>query len=252
MKRYLIRALILLTLMTFAVSIPTVAQEDLKAKVLEIETAYAEGYLDKIIDKYQDKIKDNPSDAVLRYLLGVAYLYSEFDVINATFDDAFRELSMARELDPKMKYVNYSIGYIHWARKEYDKAIDSYKSEIGLDPDYAWNYFNLGQAYESLKEWDKAMSQYIMAIDKDSSIPEAHNNLGAIAMEWKGDYFRALDEFKIAINLDPENNLYRENYNKAIRKLIKLRESLGRGEQNLPSDQVEKLKNMELKEVELK
>jgi tetratricopeptide (TPR) repeat protein len=251
MKRNLIRTLILATLIIFAVSIPTTAQDNLKAKVLEIETAYAEGYLDKVIDEYKDKINDNPSDAVLRYLLGVAYLYSEFDVINATFDDAFRELSMAKELDPKMKYVNYSLGYIHWARKEYDKAIVSYKAEIGLDPDYAWNYFNLGQAYESLKEWDKAMSQYIMAIDKDPSIPDAHNNLGAIAMEWKGDYFRALDEFKIAINLDPEKKLYKENYNKCVRKLIKLRESLGSGELELPTDQVDKLKNMELKEIDV-
>ena len=84
MKKNVIRILIFAILISIALSITAAAQEDLKAKVLEIEAAYAEGYLDKLIDKYQDMIKENPSDAVLRYLLGVAYLYSEFDVINTT------------------------------------------------------------------------------------------------------------------------------------------------------------------------
>ncbi|MBN1883320.1 MAG: tetratricopeptide repeat protein [Deltaproteobacteria bacterium] len=225
--------------------------DELKDRVIEIEEAYLDGSVDQVITKYDRLSEDNPDDADYRYLLGIAYLYSEFDLEGATFDAAFDELFRAKELNPTMKHVNYTLGYIYWARGEFESAIEAYRAEIELDPEDGWNYFNLGQAYESLKEWDKARSQYILAIDKDPAIADAYNNLGAIELNWRGDYFSALEAFEKALALRPEEKLYMINYNEAVKKLKSLRDSLDQGEVTLPSDQVEKLKDMELEELEI-
>ena len=227
------------------------ATDDIKVKVNEINQAYLDDTLGGLIEKYIGETKADPNNAELHYLLGVSYLYSEFDTENATFEKARGELIKAKTLDPKLKYVNYSLGYIYWARGEYDKAIEFYRAEITLDPDNAWNYFNLGSAYEGLKEWDKAMSQYIITIDKNPTIADAHNNLGMIAMNWKGNHFRAMDSFKKAVELKPEERLYKENYNKAVKKLKALKASLDRGDVTLPPDQVEKLKKLNLEEMKV-
>jgi|GEM_PF-2546610 len=226
-------------------------QEELKSRVEEIELAYLDGAVDQVIEKYERLSAEKPDDADYRYLLGIAYLYSEFDTEGATFDAAFDELTRAKELNPKMKHVNYTLGYVYWAREEFDAAIEAYRAEIELDPEDGWNYFNLGQAYESLKEWDKARSQYILAIDKDSTIADAYNNLGAIELNWRGDYFSALENFEKAMELNPDEKLYMINYNEAVRKLQTLKDSLDEGTVTLPSDQVDKLKAMELQEIEI-
>ncbi|MBN2224608.1 MAG: tetratricopeptide repeat protein [Deltaproteobacteria bacterium] len=250
------RSLTWITLLSLLlVSSAALCQEDpLKAKVVEIEKAYIAGDLAAIVTKYEALAAENPNDAAGRYLLGIAYLYADFTKETATFDKSFDEFIKAKTLDPKMKYVNNSLAYVFWARGQYDKAIEFYKAEIALDPTYGWNYYNLGKAYADLKQWDKAKSQYIIAIDKekkDPRIAKAYNNLGEIYMEWYGDYFKALDNFKKAVELKPTERLYIENYNVTIKKLRDLKDSLDKGQTNLPPETVDRLKKMDLKEIEI-
>jgi tetratricopeptide (TPR) repeat protein len=246
-------ASIALALLVAAFATVAVCQENpLKVKVGEIEKAHLDGTLPTMITKYEALAAESPKDAASHYLLGVAYLYADFNKENATFDKAFSEFIKARDLDPNMKYVNNSLAFVFWAREDYDKAIESYKAEIALDPNDGWNYYSLGLSYEGLKQWDKAMSQYIIAIDKerkDPRIAKAYNNLGNLYMDPKGDYFRALDNYRKAVDLKPNIALYRENYNKAIRKLRELRESVDKGTTTLPPETVEKLRKMDLKEI---
>ncbi len=252
MKRLLVW--ITLISLTMAASAAVCGEDPLKARVVEIEKAYVAGDLPAMITKYEALVGDNPKDAAARYLLGITYLYADFKKENATFDTAYNEFTRAKELDPKMKYVNTSLGFILWARGDYDGAIQSYKAEIALDPGYGWNYYNLGSAYEGLKQWDKAISQYIMAIDKapnDPKIDKVYNNLGTLYMNWKGDYFRALDNFKKAVELKPTERLYKENYNMAVKKLVQLRESLEKGQTQLAPETVDKLRKMDLKQIEI-
>jgi tetratricopeptide (TPR) repeat protein len=249
------RILVCVTMLSLLMGAAAFSQEDpLKAKVIEIEKARLSGDLSPLVVKYEGLVKESPGDASLHYLLGVAYLYADFDKKDTVFDNAFSEFTEAGRLNPKMKYVNNSLAYVFWARGEYDKAIESYKAEIALDPNYGWNYYSLGQAYEALKQWDKAKSQYIIAIDKekkDPRIAKAYNNLGEIYMNWDGDYFKALDNFTRAVELKPDKTLFRENYNKAVKKLKALKASLDKGQTKLPPETVEKLEKMELKEIEV-
>jgi len=240
-----------LSLLLVVCFLTTALAQDLKTKVIEIEGARLEGKLDTITKRYEGLTKENPDDPVLHYLLGIAYLYSEFDIKEATFDKALKEFTRAKTIDPKMKYVNYSLGIVYWYRGEYESALDAYRAEIEIDPEYGENYYNLGSAYEGLKEWDKAWSQYIIAIDKDPKIHRAHNNLGTIALNWKGDYFRALDAFKTAMELRPNEVLYKKNYNEAVRKLKALKESVDKGELTLDAGKLKKLNSLDLKEVEI-
>lgn len=251
MKRVNVFVAILSLFLVVCFFTTALAQDLLRTKVVEIEKAHLDGKLDTITKRYEKQTKENPNDPVLHYLLGIAYLYSDFDTKDATFDKALNEFTRAKTLDPKMKYVNLSLGTVYWYRGEYDSAFDAYRAEIELDPEYGWNYYNLGLAYEGQKEWDKAWSQYIIAIDKDPKIHRAHNNLGRIAMEWKGDYFWALEAFKTAMELRPNEVLYKRSYNEAIRKLKALKDSVGKGELTLDAGKLKKLNSLDLKEVEI-
>lgn len=223
----------------------------LDTKSKEIYQDFKNGTLSSTIAKYEGLVKGNPKDASLHYLLGIAYNFADSVKPDATFDKGLTELTKAKELNPKLVYVNNSIGYIYWVRGDYDRAIECYKAEIALDPNSAAAYLNLGLAYESLKQWDKAKSQYIIAIDKDPKVARIYNNLGVIYMSWDGDYFKALDNFKKAVELKPAVTLYKENYNLAVRKLKELKESVDKGTTSLPPETVEKLRKMELKEIEI-
>jgi tetratricopeptide (TPR) repeat protein len=244
-----------LTLLVLGTAVPAFCQEDpLKAKVIEIEKARLGGTLPSVIERYEGLVAAHPDDASIHYLLGVAYMYADLGKEGASFDTAYEEFVKARSLNPKMKYVSTSLGFVLWSRGQYDQAIEAYKAEIALDPNYGWNYYSLGTAYEELKQWDKAKSQYILTIDKvknDPRIAKVYNNLGWIYMNWDGDYFRALDNFKKAVDLKPNVPVYRESYNQAVRKLVELKESLDKGQTHLPPETVEKLRKMDLKEIEV-
>jgi tetratricopeptide (TPR) repeat protein len=250
MKRSFI-VITLVALMLGCAIIARGADKSLDAMAIEIYEASRSGTLQSKIEKYETLVNENPNNASFHYLLGTAYYYAEYANPDATFDKAFGEYARAKQLDPTLKYVNNSIGFIYWARGNYDKAIEFYRAEIAIDPESAAPYLNLGQAYESLKQWDKAKSQYIMGIDKDPNIARLYNNLGSIYMNWDGDYFRALDNFTIAVQLRPNVKLYRANYNQAVKKLVELRESLDKGQTQLSPEMVDKLKKMDLKEIEI-
>ncbi len=60
--------------------------------------------------------------------------------------------------------ANFYRGNNHYAKKEYDKAIELYKKAIAINPKDTSFYYNLGLAYYEKKEYDKAIESYNKAI----------------------------------------------------------------------------------------
>jgi Flp pilus assembly protein TadD len=59
--------------------------------------------------------------------------------------------------------------------------------------------------------WREAAFRFEKAIAVDPKNARAHNNL-AVALEATGDFTRALEEYKKALELDPQDNYIRRNY----------------------------------------
>lgn len=59
--------------------------------------------------------------------------------------------------------------------------------------------------------WREAAFRFEQAIAKDPRNARAHNNL-AVALEANGDFARALAEYKIALEIEPNSNHIRRNY----------------------------------------
>jgi Tfp pilus assembly protein PilF len=59
--------------------------------------------------------------------------------------------------------------------------------------------------------WREAQFRFEQAINKEPSNARAHNNL-AVALEATGEFARALEEYKKALQLDPNDNYIRRNY----------------------------------------
>ena len=59
--------------------------------------------------------------------------------------------------------------------------------------------------------WREAAFRFEKVIAADPKNARAHNDL-AVALEATGDFARALEEYKKALELDPQNNYIRRNY----------------------------------------
>lgn len=86
--------------------------------------------------------------------------YSWFLLAMNRFDEAFREIKAAQELDPLLPlFYAMSVG-IHGAVGKDDEAIIEFSKAIELDPNIGLAYFHLGTVYLDKGEIEKAFSAF--------------------------------------------------------------------------------------------
>jgi tetratricopeptide (TPR) repeat protein len=78
-----------------------------------------------------------------------------------------------------------------------------WKDVIKKSPKKARGYFNLGNSYRSHGKLVKAVEHYKIAIELDPDITQFHSNL-AVTYEQLGRMDEAIEQYRIAIRLDPE------------------------------------------------
>ena len=117
------------------------------------------------IQEYELQIKAQPTNYEVRYKLGVALF--QIDKI----DEAIGNLQHAIK-DPKYKINAYSyMGQAFTKKKEYDMAIEQFKSLLGiLNPKenmYRDTLYNMGVSYESAKRYPEAMEVFMTIYKAD-------------------------------------------------------------------------------------
>lgn len=104
-----------------------------------------------------------------------------------------------------------------YARKRFEKAIETYTLAIELNPnDYAL-YNNRGAAYHADGEFQKAIADYTKAAELNPYHFSAYNNRGA-ANEDIGNIEQAVADYRKALELDPENKLAKDNLKKILKE----------------------------------
>jgi TolB-like protein len=133
-------------------------------KALEIDNRLAEAHISLAISlmlnewdwinsekEYRIGIELNPN-----YATG-HHWYAEWLLFNGKFDEAFREISLAVELDPVSQGILKDKGIHFYYSRQYDQAIDTATKTLELDPNFAPAYRLLSLAYQGKGMFNKAI-----------------------------------------------------------------------------------------------
>ncbi|MGH9908750.1 MAG: tetratricopeptide repeat protein, partial [Pyrinomonadaceae bacterium] len=171
---------------------------------------------------------------VLKLQSEVARAVAEEIRVQVTPEERAR-LAAARNINP-LAHEAYLLGRHRLRTNEDDlrQAIEHFERAIQLEPDYAPAYAGLARAWDlrgiwgarSLKETTPlARDAALKALSRDSQLPEAHSALGIVKMyDW--DWLGAEQEFKRAVELDPNSARAHQEYADLLMQLERHEEAI--------------------------
>ena len=121
-------------------------------------------------------------------------------------------------------YQHYIKGRFFWDKRTEDdfrKSIQYYESAIALDPDYALAHAGLADSYSILAEYlflspheafKKSLAAAERAVQVDYKLAEAHASLAEVRFFYERNWSAAEEEFRLAIELNPNNAVTRHSY----------------------------------------
>lgn len=154
------------------------------------------------IENYTKAIALDPSTAV--FFENRALIYRDMN----NFDLAEKDFLAALAVDGNKNTYNH-LGIIKLNKKEYEEAVDCFSKAINLSPTECVLWENRALAYEYLGRNDEANADYRKALTLNES-PVSYNGIGKIKY-WNSDFDSAYHYFQKAMELDPENEIYRDN-----------------------------------------
>jgi TolB-like protein/Tfp pilus assembly protein PilF len=120
-----------------------------------------------------------------------------------------------RYTDNTEAYQLYLKGRYYWNKRTEEtikRGIDYFQQAIDKDPNYALAYAGLADSYVVLQYYSRLAPQELQlkakdaarkALELDDTLAEAHNSLGSVFWDHDWDIARAEEEFKRAIDLNP-------------------------------------------------
>jgi tetratricopeptide (TPR) repeat protein len=122
-----------------------------------------------------------------------------------------------RSTESAEAYQLYLQGLFYWnkgAAGDFKTASDFFTQAVQTDPRYALAYAGLADTYSlmgnygylpSSEAWPKAKTAAMQALDIDSTLAEAHTSLGLVKEHFEWDWPGAEQEFRRAIELNPNS-----------------------------------------------
>ena len=134
-----------------------------------------------------------------------SYYYDKFgdklepDAVRERAEDLIRRDKIDEAIE-----IYKRLGPIYEYRKEFDKAIEAYKTVIEFNPDDVETLFALGELYERLENLKDAQSAYRSILRWDFYNQKALKKLGEVS-EKLGEINSAILAFRKITELDPQN-----------------------------------------------
>lgn len=152
---------------------------------------------------YTHILKYSPKSARIHYNLGELYRQ------DGEFNKAITKYNIALDIKPDYISAYNNLGNLYDEMREHDKAIEEFKKSLNVKPNYI-AYNSLGIAYYNKGLWDLAIDQYSKAIELNQDSPTPYVNMGN-AYYQKGDIDNAESAWRIALKLDPSNEVVSTN-----------------------------------------
>jgi len=118
-------------------------------------------------------------------------------------------------------------GNEHFKKGEHAKAIEMYTYATELDPNNPIFYTNRSNAYFKMKNWEKSLRDANKSTSKDSSWAKGFYRAGCARIELAkandddSQYKAAVEDFKQAVSLAPDNATFQQELTKAKRQMMK-------------------------------
>lgn len=116
--------------------------------------------------------------------------------------EAAAAFERAREIMPENPEVLRNLGIVYQKEREYERAIESYRSLLRLRPNDPEIHFNLGKCYQGLSAWGEAARSFEKALELAPGDAKSHYNL-ALTLRALGRYQDELTELEAAWKADP-------------------------------------------------
>ena len=96
------------------------------------------------------------------------------------YDEAINVLEKAVQYDDERTDVYNLLGFCHFKRKAHENAIEAFRKVLELNPGSAIDYANIASNYRDMGEIDKAVEYYRLALELDETIDFARENLNKL------------------------------------------------------------------------
>lgn len=103
------------------------------------------------------------------------------------YRDALAALEKAEQYDSERTDIYNLMGFCHYKLKENEKAIDCFKKVLALNPASAIDYANIASNYRDMGNKKKAIEYYRLAVELDPTIDFARENLMKLEGDEKSD-----------------------------------------------------------------
>ena len=152
--------------------------------------------------------------------------------LKTDFDRSIGDLDRARQLAPRFGAVQNQLqisynarGLAHYDKKEVREAIDDITAAINLNPQNPTPFVNRCAVYAyGMKDYDQAINDCSAAIRLNDRATMAYNHRG-YAYEMKKDVGRAIADYRKAVDVDPQNNVAKQNLQRIQNSNPKLRKN---------------------------
>jgi len=111
---------------------------------------YEQGKYTEAIEQFQKIVASGKALATDHFDLGLSLMQAN------KLDEAFGELTTARQMDPKLAAVDYNLGILYKRELRYPEAEAALKRVIAADPEDPAAWFNLGEVYFAEKRLEDA------------------------------------------------------------------------------------------------
>ena len=207
-----------------ALSLP---EQDIDGKIKEYSRAialrpdYADAYNNRGIALCsKGKVKQGVEDYHEAIRLKPNYADAYYNLGNVLLENGYHQHALtnyAKAIRLKMDYADAFIGggLAYFGLQNYTLAVASYTKAIRLKPDSAKAYLNRGNVYFEKGQYENAIKDYDKSIALGNPELEVCYNNRGLAYYELGKTERAVEDFKVALRINPADDLAQQNLNMA-------------------------------------
>jgi tetratricopeptide (TPR) repeat protein len=132
----------------------------------------------------------------------------------------------ALTLQPNYNLALGNLGDVYMATGRFEQAIDMFRRALAADPNNAKNadyHFDMAKCLAQLARYSEAEQSYHQTLAIQPNDPEAHNDLGNIALV-RGNLRQAEEHYARAVALDPDYRVAQDNLRRVQRALAGVRQ----------------------------